>query len=258
MAVALKEGRIIRDVEAVAERPDGSRVPFIPYPTALRDAEGRIVGGINMLVDISARKEAETRQRMLIDELNHRVKNTLATVQSLAGQTARYATDLHDFTERFEARLMALARAHDLLTKRRWEGADLQGLVLEILAPYGGAPGRLGVEGPAIDLVPRTVLSLTMALHELTTNSAKYGALSLPSGTLQVCWKQPRGPDRILTLEWIERGGPEVVTPVRRGFGTRLVTRCVERDLDGELDLRYEPSGVRCIMSFPLLSRADT
>jgi PAS domain S-box-containing protein len=258
MAVALKEGRVIRDAEAVAERPDGSRVPFVPYPTPLRDAEGRIVGGINMLVDISARKEAETRQRMLIDELNHRVKNTLATVQSLAGQTARHATDLHDFTDRFEARLMALARAHDLLTKRRWEGADLQGLILEILAPYGGAPGRIGVEGPVVDLVPRMVLSLTMALHELTTNSAKYGALSRPSGTLRVSWDQPHGPDRTLAVEWIEQGGPEVATPVRRGFGTRLVMRCIERDLDGQLDLRYEPSGLQCVMSFPLLSRTNT
>jgi PAS domain S-box-containing protein len=258
MAVALKEGRIIRDVEAVAERPDGSRVPFIPYPTALRDAEGRILGGINMLVDISARKEAETRQRMLIDELNHRVKNTLATVQSLAGQTARSATDLHDFTERFEARLMALARAHDLLTRRSWEGADLQGLVLEILAPYNDAPDRINVQGPVVDLVPRTVLSLTMALHELTTNSAKYGALSQPLGRLSVHWEQPGGPERILALKWIERGGPQVATPVRRGFGTRLVIRCVERDLDGELDLQYEPSGVRCVMSFPLFLRADT
>lgn len=125
MAIALKEDRQVRGAEAVAERPDGTRVPFVPYPTRLHDADGRLIGAINMLVDITERKQAENRQKVLIDELNHRVKNTLATVQSLAAQTARHADNLQDFVRRFETRLPALARAHDLLTKRHWEDAPL-------------------------------------------------------------------------------------------------------------------------------------
>jgi PAS domain S-box-containing protein len=135
MAIALKEDRPVRGEEAIAERPDGSRIPFIPYPTPLHDADGKLIGAINMLVDISDRKQAENRQKILIDELNHRVKNTLATVQSLASQTARHAESLEDFVGKFQARLLALARAHDLLTKRHWEAAPFGPLAGEVLAP---------------------------------------------------------------------------------------------------------------------------
>ncbi|WP_247412677.1 PAS domain S-box protein, partial [Bradyrhizobium sp. 23] len=132
MAIALRENREVRGAEAVAERPDGRRVPFIPYPTPLRDAAGNLVGAINMLVDISERKRAENAQKVLIDELNHRVKNTLATVQSLANQTARHAGDLKEFLPTFTGRLLALARAHDLLTRRNWQDAPFEQLVHDV------------------------------------------------------------------------------------------------------------------------------
>ncbi|WP_247279945.1 MULTISPECIES: HWE histidine kinase domain-containing protein [unclassified Bradyrhizobium] len=128
MAVALRENRPVRGAEAIAERPDGRRVPFIAYPTPLRDAEGNLVGAINMLVDISERKQAENAQKVLIDELNHHVKNTLATVQSLASQTARHATDLQEFLPTFTGRQLALARAHDLLTTPKCQQPGLWGL----------------------------------------------------------------------------------------------------------------------------------
>jgi PAS domain S-box-containing protein len=254
MAVALKENRAVRGVEAIAERPDGTRVPFIPYPTPLHDANGKLIGAINMLVDITERKEAEYRQKILIAELNHRVKNTLATVQSLAGQTARHAESLGEFSQRFEARLLALSRAHDLLTKRYWGDAPLDLLAREVLTPIAGeAAGRIAIDGPSVELNPRAALSLTMALNELVTNALKYGALSSEAGTLSVAWDLQRDPHPAkLTLEWREHGGPPVVPPTRRGFGTRLMERCIERDLGGEFDLVFNPDGVSCSMSIPV------
>lgn len=252
MAVALKEGRAVRGGEAIAERPDGTRVPFIPYPTPLRDANGKVIGAINMLVDITPRKQAETRQKVLIDELNHRVKNTLATVQSLARQTARHAQDLPAFASTFEARILALSRAHDLLTRRHWSGAALQSLIGDIVAPYADDNGRVQLDGPALDITPRAALSLTMAINELATNAAKYGALSRPVGAVSVRWSIDGEPDPHLAIEWQECDGPAVVAPVRGGFGTRLMERCVARDLDGKFDLRYEPNGVRCTMRIPI------
>jgi len=256
MAVALRENRPVRGVEAIAERPDGTRVPFIPYPTPLHDVDGKLVGAINMLVDISERKKAENRQKVLIDELNHRVKNTLATVQSLASQTARHCEDLGDFRGRFEERLLALAHAHDLLTKRHWENAPLESLAREVLTPLAGeASDRILIEGPAVDVSPRAALSLTMALNELVTNAVKYGALSSDAGTLSVVWRLQRAAKQsMLELDWREQGGPLVVPPTKRGFGTRLMERCIERDLGGEFSLVFDPGGVSCSISIPIES----
>ncbi|MCK1368045.1 PAS domain S-box protein [Bradyrhizobium sp. 62] len=252
MAVALRENRPVRGAEAVAERPDGRRVPFIPYPTPLRDSEGKLVGAINMLVDISERKQAENAQKILIDELNHRVKNTLATVQSLASQTARHAADLEEFLPTFTGRLLALARAHDLLTTRNWQDAPFEKLVHDIVAPVSG--GRVVASGPHVDLDPRTALSVTMVLNELLTNAAKYGALSAPGGSVSLTWSVNEGErsQGVLECAWRERGGPLVVPPKRRGFGTRLMERCIEHDLAGDFELVFEPEGTSCSIAFPV------
>lgn len=258
MAIALKENRPVRGAEAIAERPDGTRVPFTPYPTPLHDANGNLIGAINMLVDITDRKQAENRQRVLIDELNHRVKNTLATVQSLASQTARHAESLPDFVGKFQARLLAVARAHDLLTKRHWECAPLDLLANQVLAPLmESTQGRVTIDGPSIDLSPRAALSLTMALSELATNATKYGSLSCADGVLSVLWslRQDEGAPT-LNLQWQERGGPPVAPPTRRGFGARLIERCIETDLRGVIDLVFDPDGVSCRMNIPLSSCA--
>ncbi len=254
MAVALKEDRVVRGVEAVAERPDGTFVPFIPYPTPLHDADGTLIGAINMLVDITERKQAENRQKTLIDELNHRVKNTLATVQSLAGQTARHSDDLKDFSKRYEKRLLGLARAHDLLTTRHWEDAPLDFLAREVLAPMSTSFGeRVRIDGPSVPLNPRAALSLTMALTELATNATKYGALSSEQGMLALTWQlREAATQTTLDLLWQESGGPPVQAPTRRGFGTRLMERCIERDLSGELDLVFDLQGLRCRIAIPL------
>jgi PAS domain S-box-containing protein len=251
MAVCLKEGRMVRGGQAIAERPDGSRVPFMAYPTPLRNADGELVGAINMLVDISSHKQAEARQKALIDELNHRVKNTLATVQSLARRSARHASNLQEFGATFDARILGLARAHDLLSRRYWVAVAMQNLVQDIVAPYADTDGRVRADGPALDLNPRAALSLAMALNELVTNAAKYGALSVPSGAISVHWNMPESEAAMMRLEWIEEGGPPVAVPPRRGFGTVLLERCIERDLDGRCDLRFDAGGVRCRMSIP-------
>jgi PAS domain S-box-containing protein len=257
MAVALKEDRVVRGVEAVAERPDGTFVPFIPYPTPLHDADGKLIGAINMLVDITERKQAENRQKTLIDELNHRVKNTLATVQSLAAQTARHSDGLQDFSKRYEKRLVGLARAHDLLTKRHWEDAPLDFLAREVLAAMVARFGeRVRIDGPSVLLNPRAALSLTMALTELATNATKYGALSSEIGMLAVTWQMREAKTQAtLDLLWQESGGPPVQAPTRRGFGTRLMERCIERDLSGELDLVFDSQGLRCRIAIPLEGR---
>jgi PAS domain S-box-containing protein len=254
MAVALKENRPVRGAEAVAERPDGSRVPFIPYPTPLRDRDGKLIGAINMLVDITERKHAENRQKVLIDELNHRVKNTLATVQSLARQTARNAEGLQDFSHRFEMRLLALSRAHDLLTRRHWEDTPLESLTRDLLTSVaGGAAERIVIEGPAVELDSRSVLSFTMALNELATNALKYGALSSDAGTISVNWHLNRASNPgLLTLAWLESGGPPVSRPVGRGFGTKLIEHCIQGDLGGDCHLDFNPEGLSCRISVPI------
>jgi PAS domain S-box-containing protein len=256
MAIALKEDRAVRGAEAIAERPDGSRIPFIPYPTPLHDTDGKLIGAINMLVDITERKLAENRQKTLIDELNHRVKNTLATVQSLAAQTARHADSLQEFVGKFESRLLALARAHDLLTKRHWEDAPLGSLAHDVVTPLAGsAARRVHIEGPPVALNPRAALNLTMALNELATNAVKYGSLSSAVGALSLTWFQREEHDRTkLVVNWKELDGPPVKPPSRRGFGTRLMERCIERDLSGELDLAFDPDGLSCRIELDMAS----
>jgi PAS domain S-box-containing protein len=256
MAVALREGIPIRGAEAVAERPDGTLVPFIPFPTPLRDADDRIVGAVNMLVDISERKQAEEQQRLLIGELNHRVKNTLATVQSIAAQTLRSARDLSTFAGNFEPRLLALSKAHDLLTRHSWTGVSLHELIRQELTPYSGdAVDRVHLEGPDIMLVPRIGLALSLVLHELTTNAAKYGALSVGQGLVTVRWgieESHSDPGEALRIDWNESGGPAVAPPVKRSFGTRLIERSVTVELQGEVRLDFNPAGLRCTLRLPL------
>jgi PAS domain S-box-containing protein len=254
MAVALKEGRPIRDAEAVAERPDGVRVPFIPYPTPLRDAAGTVVGAVNMLVDITERKGAETRQKLLVDELNHRVKNTLATVQALVKQTLRGSHSPENFEALLEGRLMALSIAHDQLSQRNWEQVGLRDIAGASLAPYRNeSGGNIAIAGDSLDVDPRMALTLAMIFHELATNAAKYGALTRPCGRVDLAWAVERkesGPK--LRLRWRESGGPEVEAPARRGFGTLLVERGIETELGGTARLDFAAAGVSCEIELPL------
>ena len=259
MARALKEGVAIRGVEALAERPDGVRVPFMPYPTPLKNAAGEVVGAVNMLVDISDRKGADESQKALIDELNHRVKNTLATVQSIAVQTARRAASLETFLPAFESRIMALSKAHDVLTRGKWEGASLHDILSPELTSFAADdPDRVTLEGPLLKLRPKAAVALALVFHELTTNAARYGALSSAEGKLHVGWRLDRSgapEDHALIVDWIESGGPMVKPPSQLGFGARLVERTVVSDLGGASVLDFDMDGVRCDIRVPL-SRA--
>jgi two-component sensor histidine kinase len=252
MAIALKEDRPIRGAEAVAERPDGTRIPFIPFPTPLHDASGKLVGAINMLVDISERKRSEEQLLVLVNELNHRVKNTLATVQSIAAQTFRSTSDPAAFRPAFEARLMALSNAHELLTRHSWAGVSLRELCEQALAPHAEDGGRIRLSGAALRLEPRVALAFGMILHELATNAAKYGALSAGEGIVSIDWTlAPREAARWIELTWRERGGPAVRQPTRNGFGLQLIERSVVRDLAGDVALQFESDGFACKIAVP-------
>lgn len=213
-----------------------------------RDSWGKAVEATAVYMDITERKWVEERQRLLLDELNHRVKNTLSTVQSIAMQTRRSAASPEQFSELFEGRITALAGAHDLLTEASWEGASLMDVIGRTLAPYApsaiNAPPRIIFGGPMVMLSPNAAVTLNMAFHELATNAAKYGALSVAEGRLDVCWNVDRtSVPPVVELFWNEQGGPKVAPPARRGFGTRLVEQGLTRELDGEVDLRYDPQG---------------
>ncbi|HEY1503796.1 MAG TPA: HWE histidine kinase domain-containing protein [Stellaceae bacterium] len=194
--------------------------------------------------DLTELKRGEEQQRLLADELNHRVKNTLATIQSIAVQTLRGADDLKSARTALDARIISLAQAHDLLTDRRWSGADIRDVVARTMSPF--AADQLNLAGPAQEVSPRHALALSLALHELATNAAKYGALTVPEGRIDLTW---RVDDASLHLDWRESGGPKVTPPSRRGFGSRLLEDGLAHDLDGQTKLDYAPDGVHCEIS---------
>jgi PAS domain S-box-containing protein len=205
-------------------------------------------------VDITDVKLAQEQQLLLINELNHRVKNTLATVQSIATQTLRNADTTEQARTDFEARLIALSRAHNVLTRENWEGASLRTIVRQAIEPYRREDDdRFTVEGGPVWLPTRMALSIAMALQELATNAVKYGALSNDSGRVMIEWTldfADSAPQ--LRLRWSESGGPSVKAPDRRGFGSRLIERSLARDLDGEVSLDFAPAGLVCTVDAPV------
>jgi len=200
--------------------------------------------------EIADRTRAEEHQRLLINELNHRVKNTLATVQSIAAQTRRTADDPQVSYEAFLERLMALSRAHNVLTRQRWEGAELREIVEDAIQPFDAGGARFRIGGPSTWLEPQAALALAMALHELATNAAKYGALSVAEGHVALNWTvgEDGGDGLRLDLSWQEMDGPPVTTPARKGFGSRLLERGLAAELNGEVNVDYRPEGLVCTM----------
>jgi two-component sensor histidine kinase len=228
---------------------------MVPDQRHPRDAAGGLNGALLAIVDIDQEKRAAEHQRLLINELNHRVKNTLATVQSISAQTLRNAETTTDAREAVEMRLLALSRAHDVLTRENWEGASLSEVVAQAVEPYRtGSDDRLHVSGPDVRLPPRMALALAMALQELATNAVKYGALSNAKGTVHIAWTVQNGllPPR-LALRWTEREGPPVQAPRRRGFGSRLIERSLALDLNGTVEIRFARQGVECTVDAPIL-----
>jgi len=234
--------------------PEERFVDFIYQP--IRDAAGEVSGIFVEGSDVTERVRAQQHQRLLLDELNHRVKNTLANVQAIAAQTLRATPEPAAFRQAFEARLMALSATHDLLTASTWSGADLTEVLLLELRPHGA--NHYEFNGPEIRLTAQEALTFGLVFHELATNAAKYGALSSPDGCVQVHWSvEEKGGERRLDLEWSERGGPPIETqPARRGFGSRLIERSIRADLNGKAEVKYEPKGLRCHINIRLLGGA--
>jgi PAS domain S-box-containing protein len=373
MAVSLKEGRPVRGVEAIAERPDGTRVRFMPYPTPLRDASGRVTGGINLLTDvterhaseiqsahlaaivsssddaiisktidgtitswnaaaerlfgyqaseiigqpvlriippelhheetrilaqlrrneridhfetvrvakdgrrvdislcvsplrdhsgrvvgaskvardITERRQAERLQRLLIEELNHRVKNTLATIQAIANQSMRRARSPADFVTAFGGRIQALARAHDLLTQTRLQGAEIMDLMRDQVLLGRDDDKRIACAGPTLVLDPQAAMNLALVLHELATNARKYGALSSPDGKLAVTWEIRSNGARQLVLEWKEASARTIAVPSERGFGSTLIEQTLKAH-GGKAEVRYAAGGMTGTFTLPL------
>ena len=241
-----------RESRLMLQRSPGGRLEevylnFIYQP--IRDDAGKIIGIFVQGHEVTESVLAAQRQKLMIDELNHRVKNTLATVQSIAMQTARTHADPKSFAAGFQARLMSLSHTHDLLTRRHWEGADLRDVLLHETEAHG--EHRVILNGPTVALDPAAALSLGMIFHELATNAAKYGALST-AGRVFVDWAVSNQTGRRLTVAWREVDGPPVSTPAHRGFGTRLIERNVRHDLAGEIKLGYPASGFCAEISVPL------
>ncbi|MXQ14241.1 PAS domain-containing sensor histidine kinase [Microvirga makkahensis] len=253
VARALLTGEITEPEEYLYRRGDGTMAWMRLAAAPIRNDEGKVVASVVAVLDIDMEKKGAAHQRLLINELNHRVKNTLATVQSIASQTLRNADTTEDARSALEARLFALSRAHDVLTQENWESANLRDVVREAMAPFRQERGRrLHMEGPDVRVAPRMALAIAMALQELATNAVKYGALSNTSGEVNVQWRLTGKEAPRLHLVWAETGGPPVEQPRRRGFGTRLIERSLAHDLNGRAEISFAPTGVVCTVDAPL------
>ncbi len=216
------------------------------------DPADRVVRVSGVTIDITERKHAEERQNLLAREVDHRAKNALALAQSIVRLTR--GDNVKAYVESVEGRINALARVHTVLSLSSWQGAEIKRLVDEELAPYS-LGNRISLSGPEVQLRPATAQTLALALHELVTNSAKYGALSSQAGRLAVSWQDGTG---VLELIWEEKGGPPVQVPVSRGFGTRSVIASIESQLGGKADFDWRPEGLLCRLSVPLFAKAAT
>jgi signal transduction histidine kinase/DNA-binding response OmpR family regulator len=250
-------GEKVDDEELEVHFADGDRRTLLVRAATLRGAAGEVHGAVAAAADITDRKRHAERQQLLLDELNHRVKNTLATVQSIAVQTLRNAENTVQARRHFEGRLIALSRVHNILTRENWEGASLRSVIADSIAPYRGHEReRFETEGPEVSVPAKYALALAMALHELCTNAAKYGALSTENGHVRIVWNlSARNGSRQLTIRWTEVGGPPVRPPSRRGFGSRLIELGLKQDLGGNVQIDFASTGVTCTIEAPLPSR---
>jgi PAS domain S-box-containing protein len=234
------------EAEFRINRPDGEQRWCVGTAAATTDSSGRFVRLSGVTVDITDRKRAEERQSLLTREVDHRAKNALTLAQSIVRLTR--ADDVKTYVDAVEGRINALARVHTILSLSSWQGAEIGRLVAEEVAPYS-AGGQIRSAGSEVQLQPATAQTLALALHELVTNSAKYGALSTLSGQLSIAWNAEND---MLALTWIETGGPRVRVPTSRGFGTRSLIASVESQLGGSALFDWRAEGLVCRLSVPL------
>ncbi|MEG3148233.1 HWE histidine kinase domain-containing protein [Sphingomonas sp. RT2P30] len=249
-------GRADREPEICYRRKDDTSFWASLYISPVCDEAGEIIQHFISFVDETDQRERQTQSEMLIDELNHRVKNTLSTVQSITRQALRASDDPTVIREAIESRIFALSRSHDLLTRHKWKGAGLHDLIDAALKPFGVANGhaeRFNVEGANVRLSPKTTLALGIAFHELATNAVKYGAFSNDVGTIGIAWDNEVRPDgERLVITWREKDGPEVVPPTHKGFGSQVIERGLAHELHGKVCLEYLPEGLVCTIDLPI------
>jgi len=239
----VRAGHRIEHYETIRQRKHGGLIEVSLTVSPIRNAQGRIVGASKIARDITERKRSEAQIAMLAREAEHRAKNILATVQATVHLTN--ADSAEGLKQNIVGRIQALANVHTLFAESRWSGAELRTLVAQELSPYcqkGEALAR--ISGPDLWLDPGTAQTMAVAVHELTTNAAKYGALSVPEGHVDIEWSHDR--DGLLRLQWIERGGPPVTPPTHRGFGTRVMESVVRGQLMGEAHFDWRPEGLAC------------
>jgi two-component system CheB/CheR fusion protein len=249
----IRHGDRVDRYETVGRRKDGSLVDISLTTSPVKNAGGSSIGASKIARDITERKHAEALRTLMAEELTHRVKNTLATVQSIVAQSLKGVSDVES-RETLDARLVALSRTHDLLARGSWEGASLRDLLLQEIEPYRSeGDARFVIEGPDFGLRPNAALALGMAFHELATNAAKYGSLSKPTGRVRVKWDILRCSEpSVLRLRWTETGGPPVEETEHKGFGSVLIERGLSLELDGKAELDFDPSGLVCTIEIPL------
>jgi len=248
LARALRTGDTTHNEEVLHRRPNGTEMRICINAAPVRDSNNNIIAAVATFHNVTELRDALRQQNILIDEVNHRVKNTMATVQSMALLTRSGATSVDDYVTRFEKRLLALSRAYNLMTANNWQGADLRDIVATTVAPYD-AGQRITAEGPSIKLPSGHTLALAAALQELITNAVKYGSLSVQTGQLLITWKTQDGR---LVLNWRESSGPIVSPPTRRGFGSKLIQEVLARETDWAVEMMYLPDGLRCDLSLKL------
>ncbi|HEX2552690.1 MAG TPA: HWE histidine kinase domain-containing protein [Microvirga sp.] len=252
MRGAREEGRA--EDERWHVRKDGSQFFAHGLLMPLKGPDRALQGYLKILRDRTERRRTEERQELLIRELHHRVRNTLATVQAVANSTIRSARSMEDFSDAFLGRINALARTHALLTEDYWQAASLRELLASQLGPYlDGRERQLTLDGPPVELPSEVAVPVSMAIHELTTNAAKHGSLSVEGGHLAVTWSlRTDGGRRLVRLEWRERNGPRVAPPTREGFGTRLLERVLSTQAQAEVKVSYDPEGLTFAADIPV------
>jgi len=249
----INRGARIENYETVRRRKDGSFVNVSLTVSPVMNAEGKIVGASKIARDITRRKRAESREKMLRAELDHRVNNALASVAMIATSSRHDSSSIDDFARSLDARIHSMAAVHTLLNKRGQHGVALAAVVRDQLASYT-AEANLTIRGTELMLAPAASQAMGMVLHELATNAAKYGALSVPTGHVSVSWevKQNGNAEADLIFEWREFGGPRTAAWIKSGYGIRLIRELVPYELGGMVDLVFAPEGASCRIEFPL------
>ena len=249
---AARSGMDAHGDDEVFFRKDGSSFP-VEYWVRPIVRDGRIDGAVCTVVDLTERKQNERRQQMMNQELAHRVKNTLAMVQAIVGQTLRNSPATAQAVEAINERLVALGNAHSAMTRTRWGNASIIDVVEGAIGLHRAQPHRIQVDGSSLELGSKAGLAIALAMHELCTNAAKYGALSNDRGTVSIAWKVTGGAaDSHFHMRWKESGGPPVQVPTRKGFGSKLIAQSIALDLAGETKLVFEPDGVLWTLDAPL------